>query len=138
MEADFCVCSGGRGIETGRDAWGARCAGGFVWLALSGGPLLEPMLNAARPAKPIERKVHARTVVRTLDVRASPRLRQFSKLIDVALIVELPHFRIAKNRGSPRNLGECEMHHVVDISASRPIGLFQNSIGGQNVLGGGV
>ena len=56
------------------------------------------------------------------------RLRPFPELVDVALIIELPRFRIAENGCSPRNLRECEMHHVVDIGPSRPIGFFQNFV----------
>ena len=56
------------------------------------------------------------------------RLRPFPELVDVALIVELPRFRIAENRSSPRNLRECEMHHVVDIRPSGSIDFFENSV----------
>jgi hypothetical protein len=62
--------------------------------------------------------------------------RPFTGFVDIASIIELARFRIAENRGGFRNLHECEMHHVVDISTSRPIGLFQNFIGGLNVLRG--
>jgi hypothetical protein len=56
------------------------------------------------------------------------RLRPFPELVDIALIIELSRFRVAENRGGPRNLRECKMHHVIDIGPSRPIGFFQNSV----------
>ncbi len=64
------------------------------------------------------------------------RLRPFPELVNVALIIELPRFRIAENGIGSRNLRECEMHHVVDIGPARPVGFFQNSVGPADSLRG--
>ena len=77
------------------------------------------MVNTAKAAKPIAKQGAAGEDC-GLEKRCARQsgFRGLSELINVAPIIELARFRVAENRGGPRNLRECEMHHVIDIGAS--------------------